>query len=101
MLPFGINELPHFQGGRSIPAIRKVELNKLSTTFAFWRKMPKKQSASMRLFSSHKIGTKTVRRGTASQPVLTRYKLLSIERLSSLLQTRTRLNRVECAYADE
>src|SRR5713101_4366713 len=24
-----------------MPAIRKVELNKLSTTFAFWRKMPK------------------------------------------------------------
>ena len=54
----------------------------------------------MRLFSSHKIGTKTVRRGTASPPVLTRYKLLSIERLSSLLQTRTRLHRVECAYAE-
>src|SRR4029453_5490705 len=34
----------------------------------------------MRLFSLHELGTKTVRRGRAFQPVLTSYKLLEIER---------------------
>ena len=40
----------------------------------------KEQYASLSLFSFHKIGLKTVRRGTMSQPVLTSYKLLEIER---------------------
>jgi hypothetical protein len=35
----------------------------------------------MRLSSFHEIGSKTVRRCTAPQPVLTRYKLLEIERI--------------------
>jgi|SoiMetStandDraft_2_1073263.scaffolds.fasta_scaffold98824_3 hypothetical protein len=36
---------------------------------------------AMRLSSWHEVGSKTVRRCIAPQPVLTRYKLLEIERL--------------------
>ncbi len=36
--------------------------------------------ASMRSSFVHEIGSKTMRSGIASQPVLTRYKLLEIER---------------------
>jgi len=36
---------------------------------------------AMRLSSGHEIGSTTVRRGIAPQPVLTCYKLLEIERI--------------------